>query len=159
MYRLLRAHRRTSTRTRCTSAPNSSVHPRAHRRTSAHTSLYIRAKDNRKYKTTHDVQLQCYRVYKLYRTGSTKKVSRNLSTWDLVLKISTRGSQIWKRFVILKYGSKDISFKKNESKNKCVFTHPYSNRWDGKIPPKLSSIATCHTYKHPRGTKRVEVTT
>jgi hypothetical protein len=35
-----------------------------------------------------------------------KKKSRNLSTCDLVLKISTRGSQKWKRFVIWTYGSK-----------------------------------------------------
>ena len=35
---------------------------------------------------------------------------QNLSTWDLVLKISTREVQKWKRFVISISGSQDISF-------------------------------------------------
>ena len=37
---------------------------------------------------------------------------RNLSTWDLVLKISTRVAQKWKRFVIWINGSQNISFLK-----------------------------------------------
>ena len=40
----------------------------------------------------------------------TKIVCRNISSWDLVLKISTRGTQKWKRFVIWISGSKYIPF-------------------------------------------------
>ena len=67
---------------------------------------------------TVEVQVHSNPKYKYVQTGCTsiqlldvqKKVYRNLSTRDLVLKISTRGVQKWKRFVILISGSQDISF-------------------------------------------------
>ena len=39
-----------------------------------------------------------------------KKVRQNLSTWDLVLKISTRRIQLWKWFKIWTYGLRDKTF-------------------------------------------------
>ena len=56
------------------------------------------------------VQVRSNRMYKYSTFGCTKKNCQNLSTWDLVLKISTWEIQKWKRFVIWTSGSQDISF-------------------------------------------------
>jgi hypothetical protein len=59
-------------------------------------------------------------------------VSRNLSIWYLVLKISSRGSQKRKRLVIWNYGSQDILFWKSNLKVK-------EKSWDNPPSPVLLS--------------------
>lgn len=76
-----------------------------------------------------EAQFSLYWEHSLVHTGAQiatswkhkfaqKKVHRNLSTWDLVLKISTRGIQRWKRFEIWTHGLRDKTFWINGSMKK-----------------------------------------